>query len=652
MAAFGLIRPTWGTWFDYKPVLTNETGEESSIKLGEEGIAAESTLEDYDAQTLYYASCAEDLYRYACRRQEAHDWAKAGCRAQGNVRQLQAGQWFSLTEHPFYDKYDVQGEREFVVCGLRFNASNNLPDGLSRRLTSPAVGDAALGVPYIKPGVPSPPKPYWVEIDTRKRGLPLAPAFGHTDYAKPRALGIQTATVTGPGREEVYTDEMGRIKIQFHWQRPKEHPGFGANLDERSSCWVRVAYPGAGGAWGHQNIPRIGQEVLIDFIEGDIDRPVVSGVIHNGQQSNPWFSGTGALPGNRTLTGIKTKEHHGQQYGELLFDDTPDQVRTKLSSEHGKTQLNQGFLTHPRQDGDAEPRGDGFELRTDRHGALRAAEGLLLSTETKPGATGKQIDREQAESLLEAARQNAQTLADVAGNQNADVMETGPEERDKEGSKGSKTNSGHLDHMVEAVKAWEANTNTGSVGADGNPPASQPGKQPVILLSGAEGIGLATPRELVLAAKKNLDTVSQRDTQQSTARRWIHNAGAKISLFVHGIADKFNLKLITAKGHAKMEAQAGDVEITGDKSLRVSANKQKLTATAAKEMLIACGGAYIRMTGGNIDIHCPGPVSFKSAGRSFSGPASMAVAVKSFGQEDLCDGSDDEAAQGSAVSAV
>ncbi|MCQ4146116.1 type VI secretion system Vgr family protein, partial [Vogesella sp. AC12] len=179
-----------------------------------------------------------------------------------------------------------------------------------------------------------------------------------------------------------------------------------------------------GAGWGHQFIPRLGQEVLVDFIEGDIDRPVITGVLYNGSHPPPAFSGAGSLPGNQTLSGIKSKEHHGGQYNELLFDDSPGEVRAKLSSEHGKTQLNQGYLTHPRADGKAQPRGEGFELRSDRHGAIRAGHGLLLSTEAQAGAGGKQLARDGAQSQLDAALSLAQSLADTASAQLADTLET------------------------------------------------------------------------------------------------------------------------------------------------------------------------------------------------------------------------------------
>ena len=340
--------------YDYKPVRTVEVGHAGDADEGR-NIRAEAHLEDFDAQTLYYGTGDTGLHYYAILRQEVHDRQKGGYRAQGNMRGLIAGQWFQLSGHPALDKLPAE-EREFVACALEFAAHNNLPQSLSNRLSSPRpFGAPPVGATV--PGRPQTPPPYWVSISARKRGLPLTPAFAHTRHAKPTAIGSQTATVTGPPGEEVYTDEMGRIKIQFHWQRMKEHPAFGANLDECSSCWVRVAYPSAGAAWGTQFIPRIGQEVLIGFIEKDIDRPIVTGVIHNGEHVNPWFNGAGSLPANRAISGIKSKEHHGTQYGQVVFDDTKDQVSTAVSSEHGKTQANLGFLTTPRRDGEAEPRG-------------------------------------------------------------------------------------------------------------------------------------------------------------------------------------------------------------------------------------------------------------------------------------------------------
>ncbi|MDR0702015.1 MAG: type VI secretion system tip protein VgrG, partial [Azoarcus sp.] len=601
--------------FDYKVAARGAGGRSAETDQGEAG-GIEAGLEDYDPQTLYYASIEEGLDRYAKLRQQAHDRDKKTFFGEGNIRELRAGEWFTLTEHPDYGPDDEE-DAQFAVTELEFTANNNLPGGGEDKGKDKGEDK----------------RPYTVTIKAQRKGIPLTPGFAHGQHAKPTARGKQTAIVVGPADEEVYTDELGRIKVQFHWQRPKEHAEAGANFDERASCWIRVAYPSAGAAWGHQFIPRIGQEVIVDFLEDDIDRPLVTGVVYNGHQPPPWFSGAGQLPANKTLSGIRTKEHFGSQYGELLFDDTPEEVRTKLSSEHGKTQLNQGFLIHPRTDGVGEPRGEGFELRTDRHGAIRAAEGLLISTEAKPMAQGKQLDRETAQSQLDSARKIAEELSNTAEGQKADPAELGPQTLDEEGQKQQDNKSGHIDHLAEAARAWELDTNTDVEGPPNN--SGQLGKQAILLASAPDGIGLITPQELVLASGRNLDTISHRDTQQTTARRWLHNAGKKISLFVHGMANKVNLKLIAAKGHINFWAQSGNIEITAEQNQRLHANKKKLQAVAGEEFLFTCGGAYIRMKGGKIELYAPGTITVKYAQNGHDGPASMTAAAIPFPEGEI-----------------
>ncbi|TDR73797.1 DUF2345 domain-containing protein, partial [Paludibacterium purpuratum] len=391
----------------------------------------------------------------------------------------------------------------------------------------------------------------------------------------------------------------------------------------RSSCWVRVAMPSAGAAWGHQFIPRIGQEVLIDFIEGDIDRPVVTGVLYNGSHNPPAFSAAGNLPGNKTLSGIKSKEHQGQGHNELLFDDTPNQVRTRLASTHGATQLNQGFLTHPRADGKAEARGEGFELRTDQHGAVRAAHGLLLSTEAQQGAAGNQLARTHAQSQLDAALALSQSLGEVATAQLADTMETGPQQINPDNSPGSKTDQGHQQHLSEALKAWEAGTNTGAN-------TQGAGQQPLLVMSAPAGIASLTEQSQTLAAGTNLDLVAQRDLNHTAGRRWLANVGQHLSLFVAGVKDAVSLKLIASKGKVQVQAQSGEMELTSAQILQITSTKGKVTLHADKEILLTSGGGYIRLKGGDIEVHCPGDVSIKGANHALAGPAQMHLPMPQF----------------------
>ncbi|WP_431103441.1 type VI secretion system Vgr family protein [Roseateles noduli] len=127
---------------------------------------------------------------------------------------------------------------------------------------------------------------------------------------KPMAPGPQTAIVTGPSGEEIFTDKYGRVKVQFHWDRRGQR-------NETSSCWIRVSQPWAGKGWGGVSIPRIGQEVVVDFVEGDPDQPLITGRVYNAEQMPPY-----GLPAAAVISGMKSKTHKGAGYNEMSMDDT------------------------------------------------------------------------------------------------------------------------------------------------------------------------------------------------------------------------------------------------------------------------------------------------------------------------------------------
>ena len=130
-------------------------------------------------------------------------------------------------------------------------------------------------------------------LDTKQQFRPQ-----RTSY-KTFVQGPQTAIVVGPSGDEIYTDKYGRVKVQFHWDREGKE-------DENSSCWIRVAHPWAGKNWGMVAIPRMGQEVVVDFLEGDPDRPLITGRVYNAEQMPPWD-----LPANKTQTGVLTRSSKG-----------------------------------------------------------------------------------------------------------------------------------------------------------------------------------------------------------------------------------------------------------------------------------------------------------------------------------------------------
>jgi type VI secretion system secreted protein VgrG len=139
-------------------------------------------------------------------------------------------------------------------------------------------------------------------------------------------MGSQTAVVTGPSGEEIWTDKYGRVKIQFHWDRYGEH-------DENSSCWVRVSHPTAGKNWGAVQIPRIGQEVIVDFLEGDPDQPIITGRVYNAEQMPPF-----ALPASDMVAGMKSNSTPGGGgYNEISMDDTKGKEGITI---HGQYDMN------------------------------------------------------------------------------------------------------------------------------------------------------------------------------------------------------------------------------------------------------------------------------------------------------------------------
>jgi type VI secretion system secreted protein VgrG len=162
-------------------------------------------------------------------------------------------------------------------------------------------------------------------LEVQRRKVPFRSPFEHE---KP-SLHPQTAMVVGPAEEEIYTDHLNRVKVKFRWDRL--NPG-----DERASCWVRVSYPNAGQGWGGLNVPRIGQEVIVTFLDGDADRPVITGRLYNEDQAPQWHT-------DGKLSGYKSKEYKGSGFNQLVLDDTTQQNRVHLYSTSTHAQLNLGY---------------------------------------------------------------------------------------------------------------------------------------------------------------------------------------------------------------------------------------------------------------------------------------------------------------------
>ncbi|MEG1681664.1 MAG: type VI secretion system tip protein TssI/VgrG, partial [Stenotrophomonas sp.] len=363
---------------DYQPAHRLQGQDENVQEHCEYGRQAAASLIDYQALAPYYADHGRELSNYARLRMQAEEQQAKTFLGSGRLRCLATGGSILLEDHPAHAGQSEQ-QRTFVVTGIDLQLRNNVPEAWE--LPPSLLEMAGQGNPEVVRHEFSDGSANDIRLSFSAvhRDVPLVPRYAGI-HDRPTADGPQTATVVGPAGEEVYTDAQGRIRIQFHWQRPEEHPAGTAEGNERASTWVRVAMPSSGDGFGHQFVPRVGQEVLVAFLHNDIDRPVVVATLYNGRHATPGFTGRRGLPGNSALSGIQSREHRGQGHSELLMDDTPGQVRARLATTPFASELNLGRLSSPRVDGHAQPRGDGVELRTDAALGLRAAHGILITS--------------------------------------------------------------------------------------------------------------------------------------------------------------------------------------------------------------------------------------------------------------------------------
>ncbi len=224
------------------------------------------------------------LQQQAQIHQQSHDANQQQLIGTGSARQLQPGYRFDLDNHPDHQAnqgYLITSVQQIVRQPQVLNEQSSNEESYSYQGSFTAIPEQIQYQSPVKP--------------------------------KPSVNGVQTAIVTGPEGEEIYTDEYGRVKVQFHWDREGQY-------NEQSSCWIRVGQSWAGNGYGQVAIPRIGQEVIVDFINGDPDKPIITGSVYHGINRPPY-----ALPENKTRTVFKSKTHQGQGSNEIRFEDAAGQ---------------------------------------------------------------------------------------------------------------------------------------------------------------------------------------------------------------------------------------------------------------------------------------------------------------------------------------
>lgn len=524
----------------------------------------------------------------------------------GAVRRLAAGHAFRLTQHERYPA----GDNGFVVLWAEHDARNNV-------------------TPQIKGGRDG------VENGTYRNRFACV---RDTVAIVPRAIaapspvtapGPQTALVVGLADAVATTNRDHQVKIQFAWQRGQV-PNAGGNAhdtddtgnapgDERSGTWVRVAEALAGPNWGSQFTPRIGTEVLVDFIEGDIDRPLVVAQLYTGSDLPPFSAGVDSGANHAgTLSGIHSNAFDGAGWNQWQLDDAPRQVRMRLATSTAATQLNLGYLVQ-QSPGSAQRgawRGSGFELRTDAWAVVRGGEGVLLTTAARSNGVSTQMDAVEALQALRAGHDLATKIADAATQQHALASKEALQAHADMADLLDPAAKGKYDGAVNGQQA--AKPQAGSRALDDSKPVEKLGA-PVVALDTPSTMNWATPASTVLFAGQQLQWTTQGDVHMA--------AGATVSSVAANAASFFShaggIQAIAANGPVSLQAHTDQLEILADQSVTVISVSDAIEVKASKKIVLQAGQASITLDGGDITFACPGEFTVKGAQHVFDGGASL-----------------------------
>ncbi|MDO8032789.1 type VI secretion system Vgr family protein [Janthinobacterium sp. SUN128] len=649
--------------YDYKAKKAVAASVPANIALGGKNAPV---LESYDTPGQYWYASAAQAQRYAQLQMQAHEARAQLWQARSTVRTLRAGTRFTLTQGPLPQADGAASE--YVVLRVASIGVNNLPvpalEGLAElfgpipELLEETVAEWGAGFPDVAAAIAQAQTSGYANcIEMITASTPWRPLQDGSDarqHATPTALGSQSAIVVGAdgndvasGADEIYCDRLGRVRIRFHWQQ-----------ETGATCWVRVAQRAAGGGMGSQFLPRIGQEVLVQFLENDIDRPIIVGALYNGQgeggtvptpgggtrepgdagvfqpahdhavagqgnlaggNSPLWHGAAGTSAAHRNGAaqwGIRSKEFGKAGgmagYNQLLFDDTDQQGRIQLKSSHAASELSLGHLIHGADNYRGSLRGAGAELRTDAYGAVRARAGLLV-TSYLLGHDASQRDPagdnaggiallKQAVLLGDTFSAAAKTHETVAYASHVGV--TAP-------------NASELDEQAAPLKAMQASV----AGMHEQLPHT---KDAIIAIAAKADLGLIAGQDLQLANGESVVLMSGQDTQWSSGGQWRLHTGQAIGMLggaVKAGESDAGVQLIAAQGIIDAQAQGDTLRLQARDEVNVISANAHIDWAAAKSIrLSTAGGANITIESGNITIQCPGKITVFAGKKSFVGP--------------------------------
>ncbi|EOM6475794.1 type VI secretion system Vgr family protein [Escherichia coli] len=384
--------------------------------------------------------------------------------------------------------------------------------------------------------------------------IPYSERYGYRPALIPRPVmaGTLPARVTSTVKNDIYAhiDKDGRYRVNLDFDRDTWKPGY-------ESLWVRQSRPYAGDTYGLHLPLLAGTEVSIAFEEGNPDRPYIAGVKHDSAHTD-----------HVTIQNYKRNVLRTPANNKIRLDDERGKEHIKVSTEYGgKSQLNLGHLV----DAGKQQRGEGFELRTDMWGAVRAKKGIFISADTQDKAQGQVREMAPAMAILDGAQSQMKSLSTDAQTANADPADL----------------SSQIALLQQSVKDLT---------------------QAAILLSAPKGVAIASGEHLQLAASKNLIANAGNHADIGVVKNMFIGVDQALSVFVR----KAGIKLFANKGAISVQAQNDLMELLAQKSIVITSTEDEIKITAKKKITLNGGGSYIRLDACGIEAGTPGEYNVKA----------------------------------------
>ncbi|MDV8152972.1 type VI secretion system Vgr family protein [Acinetobacter pittii] len=561
--------------------------DNASLSLEQAWHLSPAWMQDLNGEDQATASGHQQLEKLNQNLSDYYAFQSKYFHAQTTVRDAQVGYWFELNEHPEIDTHSGS-DKEFLIIGKNFYLQNNLPKDLQQQINQLFSQSQWQN---NQSGPNDQAERQGNELILSRRNIKTVPEYNPLEH-RPAAYP-QRARVVGLEGESIHVDQWGRIKVRFLFTRTDDHShdgGAGSNDNDTDSAWVDVLTPWAGAGYGARFLPRVGEIVVIDFFDGNIDRPFVVGRIHEAERHPTQFDQKGQLPDTKKLSGIRSEEVDGKGFNQLRFDDTTGQISAQLQSSHAVSQLNLGNLSHPKDKAESEGRGEGFELRTDQWGAVRAGSGLLVSTHKQDQAQGGHLDANEAKQQIEGGLNNAKSLSEVAKNQQTDPLD-----------------------MLENIQTFL------EVLKQEDPKKAAEFQSAVMLLASPKSIAVSSNEDIHLSANGQLTQSVGDSINISTQKNIVSHASQKISLF----AAQEGARLFAGQGKVEIQAQGDGLDVIARKGVQITSTEDTVYITSPTEINLTANGSQVKLNGSGIFPVTGGKLEVKAGQHLFMGGSSI-----------------------------